>query len=113
MRWVFVVTTADERPGHVHPGHYYPPLPGGVGVCDDPQAGGNYFFYRHQEIVVRGELGRPPFTAFYLSAGRLVAAAGINDHHTVARARRVMEAGRDISPRQLADPKVDLRRLLA
>ncbi len=66
-----------------------------------------------EEIVVRGELGRPPFTAFYLSAGRLVAAAGINDHHTVARARRVMEAGKDISPRQLADPKVDLRRLLA
>jgi len=66
-----------------------------------------------EEIVVRGELGRPPFTVFYLSAGGLVAAAGINDHHTVARARRVIEAGKDVSRQQLADPKVDLRRLLA
>ncbi|OLD92615.1 MAG: hypothetical protein AUG84_00865 [Chloroflexi bacterium 13_1_20CM_4_66_7] len=65
------------------------------------------------ETVIRGELGRPPFTVFYLSAGRLIAAAGVNDHHTVARARRVIERRKDVSPQQLADPKLDLRRLLA
>ncbi|HEY0830156.1 MAG TPA: FAD-dependent oxidoreductase [Candidatus Dormibacteraeota bacterium] len=65
------------------------------------------------ETVVRGELGKPPFTVFYLQAGRLVAAAGINDHHTVARARRVMEAGKSVSRQQLADPNFDLRRALA
>lgn len=38
--------------------------------------------------VVRGEFGRPPFAVFYLQAGRLVAAARVNDHHAVARAPR-------------------------
>jgi 3-phenylpropionate/trans-cinnamate dioxygenase ferredoxin reductase subunit len=64
------------------------------------------------EIVTRGVLGEPPFTVFYLDGGRLVAAAGINDHHTVARARRVMEARAELSVGQLADPDFDLRRAL-
>ena len=64
-------------------------------------------------IVVRGELGTPPFTVFYLSGERLLGAAGINDHHTVARARRLMEARRSITDQQLADPSLDLRRVLA
>jgi 3-phenylpropionate/trans-cinnamate dioxygenase ferredoxin reductase subunit len=64
------------------------------------------------QIVARGELGRTPFTMFYLQRGRLVAAAGINDHHTVARARRVMEARAAVTPDQLADPLFDLRKLL-
>jgi 3-phenylpropionate/trans-cinnamate dioxygenase ferredoxin reductase subunit len=65
------------------------------------------------EIVTRGQLGQPPFTVFYLSGGRLVAAAGVNDHHTVARTRHVLEARRSVSPEQLADPAFDLRRALA
>ena len=65
------------------------------------------------ELIVRGALGSPPFTAFYLDAGRLVAAAGVNDHHTVARARHVMEAGKAVTRPQLEDPAFDLRRALA
>ena len=65
------------------------------------------------EEVVRGEIGRPPFSVFRRSGGRLVAVIGFNDHHTVARARRVMEARRSLSPAQLADPSFDLRRALA
>jgi 3-phenylpropionate/trans-cinnamate dioxygenase ferredoxin reductase component len=61
------------------------------------------------EIVIRGTLGTPPFTVFYLAAGQLVAAAGVNDHHTVARARRVMEARARVTLDQLADPRFDLR----
>ncbi len=65
------------------------------------------------DTVVRGELGKPPFTVFYLSGGRLIAAAGLNDHHTIARARRVMEARRSVTAQQLEDPSFDLRRALA
>jgi len=65
------------------------------------------------ETVVRGELGKPPFTVFFLQGGQPVAAAGVNDHHTIARARRVMEARKTVSPAQLADPSFDFRRLLA
>jgi 3-phenylpropionate/trans-cinnamate dioxygenase ferredoxin reductase subunit len=64
------------------------------------------------ETIMRGTLGRPPFCVFYLQQGRLVAVAGINDHHTVARARRVMEARAAVTREQLADPAFDLRRAL-
>lgn len=61
------------------------------------------------EVVVRGTIGQIPFTVFYLDSGRLVAAAGVNDHHTVARARRVMQERARVTLDQLADPRFDLR----
>jgi 3-phenylpropionate/trans-cinnamate dioxygenase ferredoxin reductase component len=64
------------------------------------------------ETVTRGELGKPPFAVFYLRAGELIAAAGVNDHHTVARARHAMQARARITRRQLEDPGFDLRRAL-
>ena len=64
------------------------------------------------EIVVRGELGSPPFTVFYLEGGSLVGAAGINDHHSVARTRHLMEARVQVTRAQLEDPRFDLRRAL-
>lgn len=64
------------------------------------------------EIVTRGGLSKLPFTVFYLRHGRLIAAAGINDHHTVARARHVMEARAELTRDQLADPAFDLRRAI-
>jgi len=62
------------------------------------------------ETLVRGTLGKPPFSVFYLRRGSMIAVAGINDHHTVARARRVMEARAPVTREQLADPAFDLRR---
>ncbi len=51
-----------------------------------------------EEIVVRGTFGRPPFAVFYLQAGTLMAVAGVNDHHTVARARHAMQERARVSP---------------
>jgi NADPH-dependent 2,4-dienoyl-CoA reductase/sulfur reductase-like enzyme len=65
------------------------------------------------EVVTRGTFGAPPFTVFYLHERRLIAAAGINDHHTVARARKVMEARAGVTKDELEDPHFDLRRALA
>ncbi len=64
------------------------------------------------ETVIRGTIGLPPFSVFYLRRGSMIAVAGINDHHTVARARRVMEARAAVTRDQLADPAFDLRRAL-
>ena len=63
--------------------------------------------------VMRGELGKPPFTVFYLWGGELIAAAGVNDHHTIARVRRLMEARKRVTTHQLEDPRFDLRSALA
>jgi 3-phenylpropionate/trans-cinnamate dioxygenase ferredoxin reductase subunit len=60
-------------------------------------------------LVVRGQFGSPPFTVFYMDGPRLVAAAGVNDHHTVARARRLMQRRAPVRPEELADPAFDLR----
>ncbi len=65
------------------------------------------------DTVVRGTFGQPPFTVFYLNGGALTAAAGVNDHHTVSRARRVMQERARVTQDQLADPRFDLRRALA
>jgi 3-phenylpropionate/trans-cinnamate dioxygenase ferredoxin reductase subunit len=64
------------------------------------------------EVVVRGAFGEPPFAVFYLQAGTPVAVAGVNDHHTVARARRVMQEQAPVTRDQMADPRFDLRRAL-
>ena len=65
------------------------------------------------QVVIRGELGKPPFTVFRLRGDRLLTVIGFNDHHTVARARRLMERRTGVSARQLADRSFDLRRALA
>ena len=65
------------------------------------------------EIVIRGGPAQAPFAVFYLRDGLLVAAAGVNDHHTVARARRLMETRAEVTAQDLADPVFDLRRVLS
>ena len=64
------------------------------------------------EVMIRGELGQPPFTVFQLNGGILVAVIGVNDHHTVARARHLMQGRVAVSRDRLADPRFDLRRAL-
>jgi 3-phenylpropionate/trans-cinnamate dioxygenase ferredoxin reductase subunit len=64
------------------------------------------------DTVTRGTFGEPPFSVFYLRQGSMIAVAGVNDRHTVSRARHAMEARAKISPAQLADPAFDLRRAL-
>jgi 3-phenylpropionate/trans-cinnamate dioxygenase ferredoxin reductase subunit len=64
-----------------------------------------------EEEVVRGTIGAAPFTVFYLRAGKLVAAAGVNDRRTVAQARRLLETRAAVTRAQLEDPALELRRL--
>ena len=64
------------------------------------------------ETVTRGTFGQPPFSVFYLRAGSMIAVAGINDRHTVARARHAMEGRAKLTKEQLADPAFDLRSAL-
>jgi 3-phenylpropionate/trans-cinnamate dioxygenase ferredoxin reductase subunit len=61
------------------------------------------------ETAVRGTFGQPPFTVFYLKAGRLRGAAGINDGRTIGQVKAVMEARVDLSRAQLEDPAFDLK----
>ena len=62
-------------------------------------------------IAVRGRLGEPPFTAFYLDGDRLVAAASVNDARTISHARRLLEQGVSPPVDVLADPARSLKAL--
>jgi 3-phenylpropionate/trans-cinnamate dioxygenase ferredoxin reductase component len=64
------------------------------------------------ETVTRGVFGQPPFSVFYLRQGSPIGVAGVDDHHTVARARHLIEARAKVTAQQLADPTFDLRRAL-
>lgn len=63
------------------------------------------------ETVIRGRFGTPPFTVFFLDAGRLVAALGVGDGRTIGQTRRLLEARTHPTRDQLADLNVELKSL--
>ena len=63
------------------------------------------------ELVVRGRLEDPSFTAFLLASGQIVGAVGWNDGRTITQVRRLLEREVDVSLEQLTDPGTDLRAL--
>jgi 3-phenylpropionate/trans-cinnamate dioxygenase ferredoxin reductase subunit len=65
-----------------------------------------------ERSVARGRLGQPPFTVFFLREDRLVGALGVDDGRTISRVRRLVEARAEVTADQLADPGLDLKRLL-
>ncbi|MDC5698701.1 FAD-dependent oxidoreductase [Intrasporangium calvum] len=64
------------------------------------------------EVVVRGELGTPPFSAFAVRDGVVVGAVAVEDSKAVRAARRLIDRGLPVDPGALVDPATDLRRLL-
>lgn len=64
------------------------------------------------EIVLRGQPGVGPFAAFGLATDRIVGAVGVDDTHSVRAARRMIDRGLRVTAGELADPEVDLRKLL-
>ena len=65
------------------------------------------------EIVVRGDLDEPTFTAFYLKDGRVYGAVIVRRPREMRPARRLVEQLAQVDRTLLADPSVDLRQLLA
>lgn len=62
--------------------------------------------------VVRGELGKPPYAVFHVRDGRCVGAVAVDDPRAVRAARRLIERAIPVETAALADPAVDLRRLV-
>jgi 3-phenylpropionate/trans-cinnamate dioxygenase ferredoxin reductase subunit len=63
------------------------------------------------EVIFRGDIASRKFLAFYVRDGRLRAALGINRFRDVSAARRIIRDGIAVTPEQLADEQVDLRKL--
>lgn len=63
------------------------------------------------ELVVRGDLDAPSFTAFYIKDGRVCGAVIVKRPREMRPARRLVEAMARVDRALLADERVDLRSL--
>jgi hypothetical protein len=63
-------------------------------------------------LVTRGEPGTSGSAAFGLHDGRCVAAVSINSPNVVRAARRLIERSVPVSASDLADPTIDMRKLM-
>jgi 3-phenylpropionate/trans-cinnamate dioxygenase ferredoxin reductase subunit len=64
------------------------------------------------ELVVRGDVGRREFIAFWLRQGKVVAGMNVNIRGVVDTIAALIEAGSPIDPTALADPAIDLPSLV-
>ena len=65
------------------------------------------------EVVVRGDLERREFDAFWLQRGRVAAAMNVNLWDDGDALQALVESGAPVDPRRLADPAVPLEELAA
>ncbi len=63
----------------------------------------------HDQVVVRGRVESGEFSVFCYKGGALLGVESINRPADHAHARRLLSAGREISPEQAADDSFDLR----
>jgi 3-phenylpropionate/trans-cinnamate dioxygenase ferredoxin reductase subunit len=66
----------------------------------------------YDQVVTRGDLSKPAFSAFYFAAGRLLAVDSLSRIADHMQAKRLLDRGLSPTPEQAADPLFDLQSLL-
>jgi 3-phenylpropionate/trans-cinnamate dioxygenase ferredoxin reductase component len=66
----------------------------------------------YDQVVTRGELGAPAFSAYYFRAGRLIAVDSLNRIPDHMLARKLLDHGISPTPAQAADDSFDLHGLV-
>jgi 3-phenylpropionate/trans-cinnamate dioxygenase ferredoxin reductase subunit len=66
----------------------------------------------YDQVVTRGDLSKPAYSAFYYRAGRLLAVDSINRISDHMQSKRLLDHGLQPSPEQAADPHFELTSLL-
>jgi 3-phenylpropionate/trans-cinnamate dioxygenase ferredoxin reductase component len=66
----------------------------------------------YDQVVTRGDLERPAFSAFYYRAGRLIAVDSLNRIPDHMQGRKLLDQGISPTPAQLATPGFELASLL-
>jgi 3-phenylpropionate/trans-cinnamate dioxygenase ferredoxin reductase subunit len=66
----------------------------------------------YDEVVTRGDLGKPAFSAYYFRAGRLIAVDSLSRIPDHMQARKLLDRGLLPTPAQVADEAFDLGSLL-
>jgi len=66
----------------------------------------------YDQVVVRGDLDKPAFSAYYFRAARLIAVDSLSRIPDHMLAKRLLDHGLSPTPEQVADPSFDLQGLL-
>ena len=66
----------------------------------------------YDQVVTRGDLDKPAFSAFYFRGGRLIAVDSLNRIPDHMQAKRLLDHGLSPTPEQAADPQFELQSLL-
>ncbi|MFI4868067.1 MAG: NAD(P)/FAD-dependent oxidoreductase [Steroidobacterales bacterium] len=66
----------------------------------------------YDQVVTRGDLIKPAFSAFYFRAGRLIAVDSLNRIQDHMQAKRLLDHDLSPTPEQVADPLFELQSLL-
>jgi 3-phenylpropionate/trans-cinnamate dioxygenase ferredoxin reductase subunit len=66
----------------------------------------------YDQVVTRGDLDKPAFSAFYFRDGRLLAVDSLNRVQDHMQAKRLLDAGLSCTPQQAADPQFELQSLV-
>nr|WP_155073287.1 FAD-dependent oxidoreductase [Streptomyces taklimakanensis] len=67
----------------------------------------------YDEVVVRGDLGKREFVAFWLSGGRVLAGLNMNVREVTGPVQELVRSGREVDRERLADPSVPLEAVAA
>jgi 3-phenylpropionate/trans-cinnamate dioxygenase ferredoxin reductase component len=67
----------------------------------------------YDQVVTRGDLLKPAFSAFYFQARRLIAVDSLNRIQDHMQSKRLLDNGVSPTPEQAADPLFELQSLLA
>jgi 3-phenylpropionate/trans-cinnamate dioxygenase ferredoxin reductase subunit len=66
----------------------------------------------YDQVVTRGDLDKPAFSAFYFRAGRLIAVDSLSRVQDHMQSKRLLDHGLSPTPEQAADPQFELQSLL-
>jgi 3-phenylpropionate/trans-cinnamate dioxygenase ferredoxin reductase subunit len=69
--------------------------------------------YGYDQVVTRGDLLKPAFSAFYFQARRLIAVDSLNRIQDHMQSKRLLDHGVSPTPEQAADPLFELQSLLS
>lgn len=67
----------------------------------------------YDQVLIRGDVGKREFIAFWLSGGRVLAGMNVNVWDVTEQIQALIRSGRPVNPDQLTDPEVPLASLLA
>jgi 3-phenylpropionate/trans-cinnamate dioxygenase ferredoxin reductase subunit len=66
----------------------------------------------YDQVVTRGDLGKPAFSAFYFQSRRLIAVDSLNRIQDHMQSKRLLDHGLSPTPEQVADAQFELQSLL-